>query len=247
MFKIVLDDRPARAYSHHQGGSPMPVRSQLATAKAEETRERILTTALTLFRERSFEKTTMRDIAAAAEVATGAAYYYFRSKEDLVMAFYVRSAEEMRDVLPQELVKTSDLKRRLGRIIHLKFEQFAEHRAFVGALFRSAADPASPLSPFGDETSAIREESVEWFRQALDGASVSAPKELAPHLPRLLWLYQMGLILFWIYDRSPGQRRTAALVDGTLDLIVQSIRIAGLPLMGPLRRRAVHLLKDVEA
>ncbi|HYM60922.1 MAG TPA: TetR family transcriptional regulator [Thermoanaerobaculia bacterium] len=224
----------------------MPVRSQLSTAKAEETRERILTAALTLFREHGFEKTTMRDIAAAAGVATGAAYYYFRSKEELVMAFYLRTAEEMRVVLPQELVKTNDLKRRLARIIHLKFEQFAEHRAFLGALFRSAVDPASPLSPFGDETSAIREESEAWFGQALDGASTSAPKELVPYLPRLLWLYQMGLILFWIYDRSHGQKRTAALVDGTLDLIVKSIRIAGLPLMGPLRRRAVHLLKELD-
>ncbi|PYT48006.1 MAG: TetR family transcriptional regulator, partial [Acidobacteria bacterium] len=53
----------------------------LATKSAgEKTRELILQTALRLFRGCGFEITTMRDIARAAEVATGAAYYYFPSK-----------------------------------------------------------------------------------------------------------------------------------------------------------------------
>ena len=61
------------------------VRDPMAqTAKAEETRNRILDAALRLFRERGFAQTTMRDVATEAGVATGAAYYYFRSKEELV-------------------------------------------------------------------------------------------------------------------------------------------------------------------
>ena len=47
----------------------------MKTTKAEETRDRILDAALRLFRERGFAETTMRDVAAAAGVATGAAYY----------------------------------------------------------------------------------------------------------------------------------------------------------------------------
>src|SRR5207237_4129045 len=86
----------------------------VATAKAEETRERILDAALQLFQQRGFDQTTMRDIAAAAGVATGAAYYYFRSKEELVMAFYVRTADEARDVIPAQLGHT----RALGKRIH---------------------------------------------------------------------------------------------------------------------------------
>src|SRR3977135_1254380 len=69
-------------------------RRTVTTAKAEETRSRILDAALTLFRRHGFEKATMRDIATEAGVATGAAYYYYRTKEDLVMAFYLRTDEE---------------------------------------------------------------------------------------------------------------------------------------------------------
>src|SRR5436305_14471557 len=103
-------------------------RPRATTPKAEETRERILDAALQLFRERGFDQTTMRDIAAEADVATGAAYYYFRSKEELVMAFYVRTVEEARTLLPTAMARSNDLRKRLRAIIVLELAQFGEPR-----------------------------------------------------------------------------------------------------------------------
>src|SRR5258705_13169853 len=57
-------------------------------AASEETRRQILETALALFRERGFDATTIRDIATAAGLSLGAAYYYFQSKEAIVGAYY---------------------------------------------------------------------------------------------------------------------------------------------------------------
>ena len=91
----------------------------------------------------------------------------------------------------------------------------------------------------------MREESIAAFRDALEGANVNAPKDLRGELPNLLWLYQMGIILFWIFDESPGQMKTEKLLDGTLDLIVRLIRLSSLPLMGPLRRRLLNTLRAV--
>jgi len=217
-----------------------------ATLKAEETRERILDAALKLFRQRGFDETTMRDIAADAGMAVGAAYYYFRSKEELVMAFYVRTADEARELLPARLERSSDLKKRLRSIIDMKFEQFAEHRRLLVALVRIGIDPSHPLSPFGAETEPMRSESIESFRAAIDGAATRVPKDLQRDLPRLLWLYQMGLILFWMFDESPGHLRTVKLVDGSLDLIARLIQLSSLPLMGPLRKRMLAVLRAVE-
>ncbi|MGZ8796325.1 MAG: TetR family transcriptional regulator [Thermoanaerobaculia bacterium] len=217
-----------------------------ATVKAEETRERILDSALKLFRDRGFDDTTMRDIAAEAGVATGAAYYYFRSKEDLVMAFYVRTADEARQLWPDVIGTGRNLHKRLRAIIDLKFDQFAKHRRLLVALVRTGIDPTHPLSPFGRETEPMREESIDAFRMALDGSSTGIPKDIQSDLPRLLWLYQMGLILFWMYDESPKQERTRKLVDGSLDLVVRLIQISALPLMGPLRKRMVDVLRAVD-
>jgi AcrR family transcriptional regulator len=214
-----------------------------ATAKAEETRERIVDAALQLFRDRGFDQTTMRDIAAEADVATGAAYYYFRSKEELVMAFYVRTVEQARTLLPAAMAQTNDLRKRLRAIINLKLGQFAEHRRLLIGLARIGIDPDHPLSPFGSETLSMREEGIAEFDAALRGSNVRVPKDLQADLPRLLWLYQMAIILFWIFDSSPRQARTRRLVDGTLDLIVRLIRLSSLPLMGPLRRRLLHTIR----
>jgi len=217
----------------------------MVTAKAEETRERIVDSALQLFREQGFDETTMRDIADAAGVATGAAYYYFRSKEELVMAFYLRTAEEARTLMPELIARSTDLRKRLRAVIDLKLSQFAEHRRLLIALVRIGIDPKHPLSPFGKETEGLREESVDAFGDALERSSVKIPKELRRDLPRLLWLYEMGIILFWIFDESPGQKKTQKLLDGTLDLIVSLIRLSSLPLIGPLRRRLLNTLRAV--
>ena len=221
-------------------------RREISTPKAEETRERIVDAALTLFREKGFDETTMRDIAADAGVATGAAYYYFRSKEDLVMAFYARTAEEARTLLPPTLARSKDLRKRLRAVIDMKFAQFEEHRRLLVGIVRIGIDPLHPLSPFGKETQPMREESIGTFREAIEGSTRKIPKDLHDDLPTLLWMYQMALILFWMYDQSKGQRRTRLLVDGTLDLIVRLIQIASLPLMGPLRKKLVALLRAIE-
>jgi AcrR family transcriptional regulator len=216
------------------------------TAKAEETRTKILDTALRLFRERGFPQTTMREIASEAGVATGAAYYYFRSKDELVMAFYLRTAEEARVEFAKALASTSDLRKRIHALNEIKLRQFAEHRSLLGALLKAGVDPRDPLSPFGEETRQVREESIGWFARALEGADVRPPKDVAPHLPRLLWLHHMGMVYFWIVDPSPGQRRTHKLLGGTLDLMLQLLRVASLPLLGPVRKRALDVLKAID-
>jgi AcrR family transcriptional regulator len=232
--------------SNPEEGSDLTERRLTQTAKAEETRAHILDTALGLFREQGFERTTMREIAARAGVATGAAYYYFRSKEELVMAFYLRTADEERQQFAEALAATKDLRKRIRALVAIKLQQFAEHRSLLTALLRAGIDPRDPLSPFGRQTSEIRAQSIDWFARAIEGSDTKVPKDISPYLPRLLWLYNMGMIYFWIIDESPGQRRTRRLLDGTLDLIGQLLRIASLPLMGPVRKRALTVLRAVE-
>ena len=225
---------------------PAPKTQSKTTGKADDTRARILNAALDLFRRKGFEQATMREIASEAHVALGNAYYYFDSKEALVMAFYQRASDEMAPRVEGVLQEVKGFEKRLGAILAVKFDYFEPNRTFLGALLRHAADPEHPLSPFGEETRRIRERDIEFFAQAFDGTRLDMPKDLAPHLPKLLWLYQMGLILFWIYDRSPGQRRTILLREKSLDLLASSLKLLSIPLLRPVRKRIIELVLAAE-
>ncbi|HEV2463071.1 MAG TPA: TetR family transcriptional regulator [Acidobacteriaceae bacterium] len=213
-------------------------------SKSEETRARILNAALAVFRERGFERATMREIAAKAEVAVGAAYYYFESKDAIVMAFYERAQREMKADLDAMLDRSRTLESRLRGIIAEKFAYFGPNRKLLGAL-SVHTDPEHPLSPFSQETAAIREQDITSFQRAVDDSKVKLPPGIRPYLAKLLWLYQMGLILFWVYDRSEGQAKTKLLFDKTLKMLLIVLRIAGFPLLRPLHRLGGEILDAV--
>jgi AcrR family transcriptional regulator len=214
------------------------------TKKSEETRARILEVALALFRKCGFEKATMRDIARESGVALGAAYYYFDSKDALVMAFYERAQRELDPLLEDALSKTQGLEERLRAVVDVKFNYFAPNRKLMGAL-SAHIDPQHPLSPFSEETRAIRERDIAFLSAAVEGAKVRIPDDLKMHLPRVLWLYQMGLLLFWVYDPSPAQTRTRQLFEKSLSIVVNLIKFSILPLMRPVRKLATDLFEIV--
>lgn len=215
-----------------------------STKKAEATCARILDAALDLFRRQGFEQTTMRGIAAEAGVSLGSAYYYFESKEDLVMAFYDRAIEAMTPRMEAALAGADSFEGGIAAIMNVKFEYFRPNRSFLGALFRHAADPQNRLSPFSEATRQIRERDRVYFTRAIEAKSgeVRVPEDLAPYLPQMLWLYQMGLILYWIYDRSPDQQRTQQLLEKSLALMVSGLKVARFALLKPLRLKIVELI-----
>jgi len=214
------------------------------TPKSEATRKRILDAALRVFRERGFDTATMREIAVAAGMSLGAAYYYFDSKDALVMAFYQRSQQEMAPAIDRILTECTTLEQRLRSIIGHKFTYFLPNRALMGAL-SAHIDPMHPLSPFSAATAPIRERDIAFFQRAVSESKVKLAPSILSYLPRLLWLYQMGLMLFWVYDRSPRQERTALLFSKTLSLMLLVLKLAGVPLLRPLYRPAGELLKSL--
>jgi AcrR family transcriptional regulator len=217
-----------------------------AKHKSEATRRHILDRALQLFRNKGFDETTMRDIAAAAELATGAAYYHFPSKEAIVMAYYEQVQGEHEERLRDCLDAVIGLRERLGIVIHTKLDILQNDRKLLGALFRFTGDPGHAASVFGAGTRTAREHSVAIFRSALEGEDL--PDHLRPLLPTLLWFLHLGILLFFIYDNSPEQQRTRKITDGILDLLSQLLRLSSLPLvrsvLQPVQEKTIGLLRE---
>jgi AcrR family transcriptional regulator len=220
------------------------------TPKGEQTKALILNSALDLLQERGYEQTTMRAIAKKAGVSLGNAYHYFGSKEHLIQAFYHRTHEEHLVATRPVLEKETSLKSRLLSVMRLKISTLERYHEFAGVLFKTAADPHSPLNPFAHDSEPTRRDSIRLFEDLVADTKARIPGDLRAELPYLLWLYHMGIILFWIHDSSPKRARTYRLIDQTVDLLDKLISLASNPLMRPVRKRALKLvseLRDLES
>jgi AcrR family transcriptional regulator len=214
-------------------------------SKAEATATRILDAALALFREQGFDTATMRGIAERAGVATGAAYYYYASKDAIVMDFYQRACDEMQESIRQRLEGVENLEVGLSELIRIKLTHFGPNRDVLRALLRNGADPAYPLSPFSAETKHIRDIDIAWFDQVVKQAGIRVARDLTPNLPGVLWFFQMGVILFWVTDDSPRQARTEKLLPLACKVVSSLVRLSSFPLMRPVRRPVLELIRVV--
>ena len=216
-----------------------------ADTKAARTRSAIIDAALRLFRERGYDATTMRAIAAEAGVSVGNAYYYFESKEQLVQGFYDRAqvdhAAAARPVLDAEV----DLAARIVGVGEAWLQVMEPYRPFAGKFFKNAAEPTSPLSPFSAESTPARVAAIALWDEVLAGSDARIPKRIRAELPELLWLYFMGIVLFWVHDPTADVSATRRVLHRTAPLVVRAIALTRLPVMRTLLDDVVALIHDI--
>lgn len=221
-----------------------PQRRPASGTKSERTRTVILETALRLFQDRGYDKTTMRAIAQEAGVSVGNAYYYFASKEHLVQGFYDRIGEQHTEAVQGVLARETDLARRIRGVLLAWLDVAEPYHRFATQFFKNAADPESPLSPFSAQSRVPREAAIDLHRRTLAGADIKYAPELAEQLPQLLWMQQMGMVLYWVYDRSPGCTRTRALVRRSAPLVARGVALSRFRVVRPLVREIASVLGE---
>jgi AcrR family transcriptional regulator len=215
------------------------------TKRGESSRAVILQTALDLFQERGYEATTMRAIAERAGVSLGSSYHYFPSKEHLVLEFYRHTHVLHAAAIAPLLTRERDLASRLRGTMRAVIVTCEPFHAVAGSIFSTVANPSSPLNPFGLVAKPLRDEVVALYADVVRGSDARVPADIAEMLPLALWLYQMGILYFWIFDRSPGRLRTLEVIDETTDLIVRLLGLANLPVLRGSRKRVLRLIRSI--
>jgi len=70
-----------------------------AVARRPGKRERLVAAASQLLHQQGIERTTLADIATAADVPAGNVYYYFKTKDDVIAAVIEAHAQQVRATL----------------------------------------------------------------------------------------------------------------------------------------------------
>lgn len=201
-------------------------------------RESLYGAAVELITERGYEQTTLRDIASRAGVSPALLYRYFPSKSAVVLDLYERlsSAYAARAVA----LPPGNWSDRFLFALTTSLDVLAPHRAALASLLPVLVGDRDEgvLSP---ASAACRLAVEAVFVEAVTGArNPPGTREDAAALGRLLYLAHLGVLLFWMLDRSSAGRATSALLE---------IARRTLPLLGVALRlgRVRSLVRDLDA
>ena len=183
---------------------------QTPHTKAKLTRERILQTALTLFRTNGYENTTLREIAAESGSSLGLAYRYFSCKEEFVLAFYESLAAEFIQQIPN--LSQGKIAQRFSAAFNLKLALVEPHNELIGVLLSSALNPDSRVAVLGQPSAGIRLRMQSAFSRLVSESNDAPDATTAAALAKLLYIAHLALLYFRVNDRTPGGRATRELL-----------------------------------
>ena len=202
------------------------------TAQGAAARQRLYDIAIKRMAEHGYASTTLRDVAREAGVSVGLLYRYFPNKRAVIIALYDElSLEYARQAQEMPRGKWRD---RFLFALKTSLQVLEPHRVALRALIPVlVGDPEEGV--FAENAAFSRVRVLGAFEAAVADASDAPPPSVAASLGRLLYLAHLGVLLWWLLDKSPKQRATTALVL----LTQQMLPSAALSLRLPSIRRFV--------
>jgi AcrR family transcriptional regulator len=195
----------------------------------EQTRGRILSAALRLFRAKGLERTTTKEISRESGIAEGTLFNYFKTKEDLALYFFQKETENLiRWFNGDARLQKAPLAEQLFAIIHRQLEYLEPYEDFIGAVFCRSLQPSSSLSPLSFESQELRLKYLRFIRELLQAAE---DRGEIPHLGALgayaVGLFYLGMVTYWLQDFSRGKQKTLALLDRALNIGTRVLQKGG--------------------
>ena len=141
-------------------------------------RERLVEAAKRLLYEQGVERTTLAEVAEAADVAPGNVYYYFKTKDDLVEAAIAAHGQEVRATLESlEVHRTPKARlRAFVRMLVGQSDQMAEYGCPQGSLCSELDKRSDRLS---DACGQLMRVPVAWAEQQFKDMGRRDARELA--------------------------------------------------------------------
>jgi AcrR family transcriptional regulator len=195
-----------------------------AASTPESRRDQILAIAATLFAERGFKNTTVRDIADAAGILSGSLYHHFDSKEAIV--------DELLDTFQTELwkeydaIEASDVtpRAKLEAVVRASFDAIDHHHSEV-AIFQNDAAYLVTFERFG--YLAERNEKFERLWTGLLEAGVASGELRADLDIELVYRFLRDTVWVAVRWYRPGGSLTPAdVADQYLKILLEGIEHA---------------------
>jgi AcrR family transcriptional regulator len=183
--------------------------------QAEETRNRIYTSAIELMEEKGFGNFTIEDISKKAGVSVGAFYHYFDSKNDILADIFYRADEYFSTKVVTSLSRSSIL------------EQIVEYFDYY-AQFNVASGVETTQQLFNPKIKFFIEEERPMLKILEDLINKGQEKNEirgdmdAKELVRYLLVMARGIVFEWsLYD---GNYDLEAKMNKYMEILVSTIK-----------------------
>jgi AcrR family transcriptional regulator len=195
--------------------------------KKEATKRKILEVSLALFQKVGFGRTTMRDIARKCGIALGTTYNYFPTKEHLALYFFERALEEVMARYRKEEPAAAALEEKLFLLVSLELEHLAPYEEFLNLIVAHAVVPTSRLHPFSVDSQRLKSRYLDFLGGIVEEAKEKG--EIATYgfdamALQAFWVFKLGILMFWLNDRSRKKEETYILLDKSLRFILNALR-----------------------
>ena len=183
------------------------------TLKGEHAKQQLYEKALELMRSHGVGQMTLRQLAQEAGVSPGLFYRYFPTKDAILIQLFNTLSLDYLERIPQDGAWTA----RIHQAIGLSIQTLGPHRDLLIPLIPHIMSAQGP-GLFSVHTAFVRGKMQRGFIHVMEDA-LDAPKkqEVQGAIGRLMYLLHMGIVVFWLLDRSPDQAATARLVSRLKD------------------------------
>lgn len=190
--------------------------------KGAAARQRLYEIAIRSIARHGYEATTLREVAREAGVSPALLYRYFPNKRAVVLALYDELSAEYAHRAME--LAPGRWRARVVEALRTSLAVLQPHRTALQALIPVLVS-AGDEGVFAAGTAFSRQRVQRVFEEVVTGSSDAPRGTFAPALGRGLYLLHVLVLLWWLLDRSPRQRATAALVT-LLERMLPSVAMA---------------------
>lgn len=180
----------------------IPATSRRARKKAA-AREQIIATAMELFSRHGLEGVTVDHIADVADLGKGTIYNYFKTKEDIVVAYMVEKEKQVQARLPRLMKQKKNLPSILTEYIQLQFRLKRPYHRFVRVFLAQMFLRTEEFLPYLVEMQGMIDPNLETLFRAAQERGLLRPDVAIPDLITVFKTIQMGLTALWAVEGPP--------------------------------------------
>src|SRR6185437_3990918 len=178
----------------------------------DRRQQQVVYQAAKAFAKRGYDQTTMQELAASMDLATGTLYHYFSGKEELLTAICDQLMEPLLEQATELVAGDDDAVARLRALVRLWVAHVVEHRDHM-LVFQQERH----LIESGERWRKVRT-SRKAFERLAAGVLERAQPRGDGHLALLALLGMVNHTAQWYRPR--GELSPEAIADGYVDLVL---------------------------